>query len=157
MRKARIVIGMVGLDQHEVGAVAVSRILMEAGMEVIYLGRFQTPESLVKAGIQEAADAIGISCHSWEYLYFMPDIIELLDKQSADIPVVVGGSVITGGDRAPEPAARQMTTHHGGARSRPQTPAHLVAQGANSATCRGSPWPAVMAPQACPTRPALSS
>lgn len=99
MRKARIVIGMVGLDQHEVGAVAVSRILMEAGMEVIYLGRFQTPESLVKAGIQEAADAIGISCHSWEYLYFMPDIIELLDKQSADIPVVVGGSVITGGDR----------------------------------------------------------
>jgi len=99
MRKARIVIGMVGLDQHEVGAVAVSRILMEAGMEVIYLGRFQTPESLVKAGIQEAADAIGISCHSWEYLYFMPDIIELLDKQNADIPVVVGGSVITGGDR----------------------------------------------------------
>jgi methylmalonyl-CoA mutase C-terminal domain/subunit len=99
MRKARIVIGMVGLDQHEVGAVAVSRILMEAGMEVIYLGRFQTPESLVKAGIQEAADAIGISCHSWEYLYFMPDILQLLDKQNADIPVVVGGSVITGGDR----------------------------------------------------------
>jgi len=99
MRKARIVIGMVGLDQHEVGAVAVSRILMEAGMEVIYLGRFQTPESLVKAGIHEAADAIGISCHSWEYLYFMPDILQLLDKQNADIPVVVGGSVITGGDR----------------------------------------------------------
>ena len=99
MRKARIVIGMVGLDQHEAGAIAVSRILMEAGMEVIYLGRFQTPESIVKAGIHEAADAIGISCHSWEYLYFMPDIIKLLDTQNADIPVVVGGSIITGGDR----------------------------------------------------------
>ncbi len=99
MRKARIVIGMVGLDQHEAGAIAVSRILMEAGMEVIYLGRFQTPESIVKAGIHEAADAIGISCHSWEYLYFMPGILKLLDTQNADIPVVVGGSIITGGDR----------------------------------------------------------
>ena len=90
---------MMGMDQHEAGAIAVSRILMEAGMEVIYAGKFQSPDSIVKAGIDEAADVIGISCHSWEYLYFMPDIIELLDKQNADIPVVVGGSVITGRDR----------------------------------------------------------
>ncbi|MCP4752066.1 MAG: methylmalonyl-CoA mutase [Proteobacteria bacterium] len=99
MRKTRIVIGMMGMDQHEVGAIAVSRILMEAGLEVVYLGRFQTPESLVKAGIEEAADVIGISCHSWEYLYFMPEIVDLLKASRADIPIVAGGSVITDQDK----------------------------------------------------------
>ncbi|MBT6610744.1 MAG: methylmalonyl-CoA mutase, partial [Deltaproteobacteria bacterium] len=58
MGNVRIVIGMMGMDQHEVGAIAVSRILMEAGMEVIYLGRFQSPASIVNAGIDEAADII---------------------------------------------------------------------------------------------------
>ncbi|MBT7154976.1 MAG: methylmalonyl-CoA mutase [Deltaproteobacteria bacterium] len=99
MGNVRIVIGMMGMDQHEVGAIAVSRILMEAGMEVIYLGRFQSPASIVNAGIDEAADIIGISCHSWEYLYFLPDIISLLKAQQINIPIIVGGSVITGGDR----------------------------------------------------------
>ena len=32
MGKVRVIIGMMGMDQHEVGAIAVSRILMEAGI-----------------------------------------------------------------------------------------------------------------------------
>ena len=99
MAKVRIVIGMMGMDQHEVGAIAVSRILMEAGMEVIYLGRFQSPQSMVNAAIDEAADIIGVSCHSWEYLNFVPDLLELLKEKSSDISVVVGGSVITAKDK----------------------------------------------------------
>jgi methylmalonyl-CoA mutase, C-terminal domain len=99
MAKVRIVIGMMGMDQHEVGAIAVSRILMEAGIEVIYLGRFQSPQSMANAAIDEAADAIGISCHSWEYLNFVPDLLKLLKKKGSDISVVVGGSVITAKDK----------------------------------------------------------
>ena len=99
MGKVRVIIGMMGMDQHEVGAIAVSRILMEAGMEVIYLGRFQSPDSIVKAGIDEGADVIGISCHSWEYLYFLPDIFSILKAQYVNIPVIVGGSIITAGDK----------------------------------------------------------
>ena len=99
MGKVRVIIGMMGMDQHEVGAIAVSRILMEAGMEVIYLGRFQSPDSIVKAGIDEAADVIGISCHSWEYLYFLPDILSMLKARYVNIPVIVGGSIITDGDK----------------------------------------------------------
>jgi methylmalonyl-CoA mutase, C-terminal domain len=95
MRRIRILIGTMGMDQHEVGAITVSRMLMDAGMEVIYLGRFNTPKKLVDAGISEGADLIGISCHSWEYLHFLPELLELLKSCGADIPVVVGGSVIT--------------------------------------------------------------
>ncbi len=87
------------MDQHEVGAIAVSRILMEAGMEVIYLGRFQSPQSMASAAIDEAADVIGVSCHSWEYLNFVPDLLKLLKGKNSDISVVVGGSVITAKDK----------------------------------------------------------
>ncbi len=99
MGKVRVIIGMMGMDQHEVGAIAVSRILMEAGMEVIYLGRFQSPDSIVKAGIDESADVIGISCHSWEYLYFLPDLLSMLKARHVNIPVIAGGSIITDGDK----------------------------------------------------------
>jgi methylmalonyl-CoA mutase C-terminal domain/subunit len=99
MHRVRVLIGILGLDQHEVGAVAVSRMLRDAGMEVIYTGRFNTPEMIVKTSIQEDVDLIGLSCHSWEYLYFVPVLMELLAGKKVGIPVVVGGSVITPGDR----------------------------------------------------------
>jgi methylmalonyl-CoA mutase cobalamin-binding subunit len=37
MRPIRVLIGILGLDQHEVGAMAVARMLRDAGMEVVYL------------------------------------------------------------------------------------------------------------------------
>ncbi len=98
MKKIRIIIGVLGMDQHEVGAVAVSRLLRDAGMEIIYLGRFNTPAGIVKTSIEEDADVIGLSCHSWEYLHYMPDLLKMLKAQHLNIPVVVGGSIITAGD-----------------------------------------------------------
>jgi methylmalonyl-CoA mutase C-terminal domain/subunit len=98
MKKIRVLIGVLGMDQHEVGAVAVSRLLRDSGMEIIYLGRFNTPAGIVKTSIEEDADVIGLSCHSWEYLHYMPELLEMLKEQDLTIPVVVGGSVITPGD-----------------------------------------------------------
>jgi len=98
MEKIRVFIGLLGMDQHEVGAVTVSRMLRDAGMEVIYGGRFNTPAGIVKTSMEEDVDVIGISCHSWEYLHYMPVLLGLLKEKGLDIPVVVGGSVITPGD-----------------------------------------------------------
>ena len=98
MKTIRILIAVLGMDQHEVGAVAVSRLLRDAGMEIIYLGRFNTPAGIVKTSIEENADIIGLSCHSWEYLHYMPELLTTLNAEDLDIPVVVGGSVITAGD-----------------------------------------------------------
>jgi len=99
MEKIRVMIGMLGLDQHEVGAIAVSRLLRDQGIEVIYIGRFNTPEGIVKTSIEEDVDVIGLSCHSWEYLYYIPELLGLLKEKTANIPVVIGGSVITPNDR----------------------------------------------------------
>jgi len=100
MHRAKVLIGIMGLDQHEVGAIAVSRMLRDAGMEVLYAGRFNMPNMIVETSLQEDVDLIGLSCHSWEYLYFVPQLMELLTEKKAEIPVVVGGSVITPADRA---------------------------------------------------------
>ncbi len=98
MANGRVVIGMLGLDQHELGAIAVARILRDAGMEVVYAGRFNTPESIVQIALDEDADVIGISCHSWEYVEYMPELMKLVAEKDADVSVVLGGSVITPAD-----------------------------------------------------------
>jgi methylmalonyl-CoA mutase C-terminal domain/subunit len=98
MRKIRVLIGMLGMDQHEIGALTVSHLLRDAGMEVIYAGRFNTPAGLVKTGAEEDVDVMGLSCHSWEYLHYMPELFGLIEEKGLDIPVMVGGSVITGRD-----------------------------------------------------------
>ena len=67
-RPIRILLSLLGLDQHEAGAFAVARLLRDAGMEVVYLGRFGTPDRIVRAALEEGVDVIGLSCHSWEYL-----------------------------------------------------------------------------------------
>jgi methylmalonyl-CoA mutase C-terminal domain/subunit len=41
----KVVVGKPGLDGHDRGAKVVARSLVEAGMEVVYLGLRQTPES----------------------------------------------------------------------------------------------------------------
>jgi methylmalonyl-CoA mutase C-terminal domain/subunit len=96
MSQLRVVIGMLGLDQHEIGARIVAALLRDAGLEVIYAGKFNTPEGLVNVSLQEGADVIGISAHSWEYLDHIPALLALLPPELA---VVVGGSVITPTDR----------------------------------------------------------
>jgi methylmalonyl-CoA mutase C-terminal domain/subunit len=99
MRKIRVLISMLGFDQHEVGAMAVARLLRDAGMEVIYAGRFNLPATIVKAAADESVDIIGLSCHSWEYLYYIDELMRLLSERGLQIPVVVGGSVLTQADQ----------------------------------------------------------
>ena len=98
-RPVRILLAILGLDQHEAGAFAVARLLRDAGMEVIYLGRFGTPEIVVDSALEEGVDVIGLSCHSWEYLYYLDELFELLNGRELDIPVVVGGSVLNRDDK----------------------------------------------------------
>ena len=98
MRPIRVLLGILGLDQHEVGAMAVARLLRDAGMEVVYLGRFNLPKDIAKAAAEEGVDVIGLSCHSWEYLHHLDALFEALRGYALDVPVVVGGSVLTADD-----------------------------------------------------------
>lgn len=91
--RVKVLIGVIGLDQHEVGALVVSRMLRDSGIEVVYVGRFNTPEAIVRSAVDEDADVVGVSCHSWEFLEFAPDLAGRLKEYA--IPLVLGGSVLT--------------------------------------------------------------
>lgn len=91
-RKIRVLITKVGLDGHDRGARVVSALLREAGMEVIYLGTYQTPEMIVKAAIEEDVDIIGLSYLSGEELAHTPKIVRLMKENNIhDVLLLVGG------------------------------------------------------------------
>ena len=98
-RKVRVLISVLGLDQHEAGALAITRMLRDAGMEVIYTGRFSLPSTIFEIATQEDVDVVGISAHSWEFLYYAEELVQMMASTDPVIPVVVGGSVITDADR----------------------------------------------------------
>jgi methylmalonyl-CoA mutase C-terminal domain/subunit len=98
-KQIRALISVLGLDQHEAGALAVTRILRDAGFEVIYSGRFALPATIAESAVQEDVDVVGISAHSWEFLHYAEELVELLGREDPPIPVVVGGSIITETDR----------------------------------------------------------
>ncbi|MEA3508078.1 MAG: cobalamin B12-binding domain-containing protein [Synergistota bacterium] len=93
-RKIRVVVAKPGLDGHDRGAKVVARALRDGGMEVIYTGLRQTPESIVETAIQEDADAIGISILSGAHEHYFRTIIELLKQKKAEDIIVFGGGVI---------------------------------------------------------------
>lgn len=89
----RVIVAKVGLDGHDRGVKVVARILRDAGMEVIYTGLRQTPEMVVATAIDEDADVIGLSMLSGAHMALAPRVVDLLDEQDADIPVVIGGII----------------------------------------------------------------
>lgn len=98
MAKARILVAKLGLDGHDRGARLITRILMDAGFEVIYTGLRQSPESVVHAALQEDVDMVGISILSGSHLSLVPRVLGLLrERQMSDVAVVVGG-IIPGAD-----------------------------------------------------------
>lgn len=93
-RKARVLIGKVGLDGHDVGARVVARALADSGIEVVYTGLRQRPEQIVRAAIEEGVDMIGISILSGSHMTLLPEIAHLLNQYKAtDIKFIAGGII----------------------------------------------------------------
>ncbi len=89
----RILVAKVGLDGHDRGIKVVTRLLRDAGYEVIYAGLRQTPEAVAEAALQEDVDCVGLSMHSGAHLTLGPSVVEELRKRALDTPVVIGGIV----------------------------------------------------------------
>ena len=69
-----------GLDGHDRGAKIVARALRDAGMEVIYTGIRQTPETIAEAALQEDVEVVGLSIHSGAHLDLFPRIVDALRR-----------------------------------------------------------------------------
>lgn len=92
--KIKVVVGKPGLDGHDRGAKVVARALVEAGMEVVYLGLRQTPESIVAAAIEEDADVIGLSVLSGAHMTHFPKVMELMKEKGIGDRLLTGGGII---------------------------------------------------------------
>ena len=92
--RIKVIVAKPGLDGHDRGAKVVARALRDAGMEVVYTGIFQTPESILRSVIQEDADVLGLSSLSGAHLEYAVEISELLKQNGAeDVLFLVGGTI----------------------------------------------------------------
>jgi len=92
--KIKVVIAKPGLDGHDRGAKVVARALVEAGMEVVYLGLRQTPESIVHAAIEEDADVVGLSILSGAHMTHFERVKALMDASGLKDRLLTGGGII---------------------------------------------------------------
>ena len=90
----KVIIAKPGLDGHDRGAKVVARALVEAGMEVVYLGLRQTPESIVHAAVEEDADVIGLSVLSGAHLTHFGRVRELMEQEGLGDRLLTGGGII---------------------------------------------------------------
>jgi len=93
-KKIRVLIAKPGLDGHDRGVSVVAQGLRDAGMEVIYLGLFTTPEQIAEAAIQEDVDVVGLSCLSGAHLVLFPKTVRLIkEKTDKNILFIAGGII----------------------------------------------------------------
>ena len=90
----RILMAKPGLDGHDRGIKVLAAAYRDAGMDVIYLGLRQTPESIVKVAIQEAVDVIALSILSGAHMTIFSKVMELLKDNNLNNVLVTGGGII---------------------------------------------------------------
>ena len=93
-RPIRVLIAKPGLDGHDRGAKVLARALRDAGMEVIYTGLFQTPETIARSAVDEDVDVVGLSILSGAHNQLVPEVVRALRSAGkVDALVLVGGII----------------------------------------------------------------
>jgi len=83
-----------GPDTHVRGLSILMVRLRDAGMETIYTGLYQTPETIVAAATQEDVDFIFLSSHLGRHMALAEQIMALLKEKGAEhIALAVGGVI----------------------------------------------------------------
>jgi methylmalonyl-CoA mutase C-terminal domain/subunit len=94
VQRIKVVVAKPGLDGHDRGAKVVARALRDAGMEVVYTGIFQTPDSILRAVIQEDAAVLGLSSLSGAHMEYAEELCEMLrENDLEDVVFLVGGTI----------------------------------------------------------------
>lgn len=117
-KKIRVLIGKVGLDGHDRGAKVIAAAFRDAGIEVIYTGLRQTPETIVEAALQEDVDAIGISILSGAHMTVFPKLKKMMDEKGLKGVLLFGGGII------PEQDIKELRSMGVGSLFTPGTPTY---------------------------------
>ena len=93
-RPIRVLVAKAGLDGHQAGIRLVAHAMRDAGMEVVYLGLYNTVEQIVQAAIQEQVDVVGLSSLCGAHLNVIPRVAALLrDNGMEDVLLIAGGVI----------------------------------------------------------------
>ncbi|PYX37075.1 MAG: methionine synthase, partial [Acidobacteria bacterium] len=94
-QKGTIVLATVKGDVHDIGKNLVDIILSNNGFKVVNLGIKQPGDSIIKAASEHGADAIGLSGLLVKSTLEMKYVIQDLERQKLEYPVICGGAALT--------------------------------------------------------------
>jgi 5-methyltetrahydrofolate--homocysteine methyltransferase len=94
-QKATIVLATVKGDVHDIGKNLVDIILTNNGFRVVNLGIKQPADTIIKAAQEHKADAIGLSGLLVKSTLEMKYVIQDLERQKLEFPVLCGGAALT--------------------------------------------------------------
>jgi 5-methyltetrahydrofolate--homocysteine methyltransferase len=94
---AKIVVGTVKGDLHDIGKNLVAMMLEGSGFEVIDLGVDVSPEKFIQACKENGAQAIGMSALLTTTMLNMKSTLEVLNTQGVrtSLKVIIGGAPVT--------------------------------------------------------------
>jgi len=94
-QKGTIVLATVKGDVHDIGKNLVDIILSNNGFKVINLGIKQPGDSIIRAAQEHGANAIGLSGLLVKSTLEMKYVIQDLERQKLEFPVICGGAALT--------------------------------------------------------------
>ena len=94
-QKGTIVLATVKGDVHDIGKNLVDIILSNNGYKVVNLGIKQPGDSIIHAAQEHGADAIGLSGLLVKSTLEMKYVIQDLERQKLEFPVICGGAALT--------------------------------------------------------------
>ena len=94
-QKGTIVLATVKGDVHDIGKNLVDIILSNNGFRVVNLGIKQPGDSIIRAAQEHGADAIGLSGLLVKSTLEMKYVIQDLERQKLEFPVICGGAALT--------------------------------------------------------------
>src|SRR5208337_2406555 len=94
-QKGTIVLATVKGDVHDIGKNLVDIILSNNGFKVVNLGIKQAGDAIIHSAQQHKADAIGLSGLLVKSTLEMKYVIQELERQKLDYPVICGGAALT--------------------------------------------------------------
>lgn len=89
----KVLLAKIGLDGHDRGVKAVRDAMLNAGIDVVYIGLHKTPEEIVEAAMKEKVDIIGISSMTGAHIVIFTRVFKLLKAKGIKVPVFAGGIV----------------------------------------------------------------
>lgn len=91
-RRLRFVLATPICDGHDAAIVAITRLLRTRDVEAVYIGFNKSPQQIVKAALEEDADAIAISSYNGGHVAFLKDVLkERREQRIPKVPVFCGG------------------------------------------------------------------